>query len=200
MSADRPCGLILCGGASSRMRQDKATLPFGGETLIERMVRIVGSATSRVVVVAAPGQALPALPPAVQVVHDRTPGRGPLEGLAAGLRALGDDQAVAFATSCDAPLLRAEWIERVSSLLGAHDCAVPFIGGFYQPLAAAYRARVLPQIEQALTAEQRSIWRLLNQLDTRQIAAEELRDVDPGLDSLRNCNTWEEYREMLSDE
>ena len=65
-------------------------LPFGPETLLERVVRLLGQAVDVTVVVAAPGQKLPKLPASVVVAHDRHPDRGPLEGLAVGLRTLGD--------------------------------------------------------------------------------------------------------------
>ena len=209
MSAERPepgllidaagslWGIVLCGGASSRMGSDKASLTFGGEALLARMVRIVGGVTEQVIVVASPAQRLPPLPKLVRVVHDRQPGRGPLEGLAAGLQAVGDEQAVAFVTSCDAPLLRPAVIERVVSLLGAHDCAAPLINELLQPLTAAYRVSLLPRLEQALADQQLGIWRLLEKLDTRRILPAELTDADPELESFRTCNTPEEYRALL---
>jgi len=72
------------------MGRPKAMLPFGPETLLERVVRLLGQAVDVTVVVATPGQKLPELPPSVVVAHDRHPDRGPLEGLAVGLRTLGD--------------------------------------------------------------------------------------------------------------
>jgi molybdopterin-guanine dinucleotide biosynthesis protein A len=72
------------------MGRSKAMLPFGPETLLERVVRLLGEAVDVTVVVAAPGQKLPELPPSVVVAHDRQPDRGPLEGLAVGLQILAD--------------------------------------------------------------------------------------------------------------
>ena len=60
-------GIILCGGKSERMGTAKAMLPFGDELLIQRVVRIVGSVVSLVVVVASPGQSLP------EWAHGHTP-------------------------------------------------------------------------------------------------------------------------------
>src|SRR5438128_4376608 len=81
-------GIILCGGQSKRMGRPKAWLPFGGETMLPRVVRLLSQVVAPVVVVAAPGQDLPALPAGVAVVRDEERGRGPLQGLAAGLKAL----------------------------------------------------------------------------------------------------------------
>src|SRR5690349_21785016 len=78
-------GIVLCGGQSKRMGQPKAWLPFGGELMLPRVVRLLSEAVRPVVVVAAPGQDLPPLPADVAVVRDEERGRGPLQGLAAGL-------------------------------------------------------------------------------------------------------------------
>jgi molybdopterin-guanine dinucleotide biosynthesis protein A len=48
-------GIVLCGGKSTRMGVPKATLPFGPETMLQRVLRLLSTAVSPVVVVAAPG-------------------------------------------------------------------------------------------------------------------------------------------------
>ena len=80
--------VILCGGQSRRMGQPKAWLPFGRERLLQRVVRLVSTAAEHVAVVAAPGQELPPLPASVVLARDPVRGKGPLQGLAAGLAAL----------------------------------------------------------------------------------------------------------------
>ena len=81
-------GIVLCGGRSSRMGRPKAWLPFGDELMLPRVVRILGAVVSPVVVVAAPDQDVPPLPPEIEIVRDPEEGRGPLQGLAAGLEAV----------------------------------------------------------------------------------------------------------------
>src|SRR6476620_11737545 len=98
-------GIVLCGGLSTRMGSSKALLPFGSETMLQRVVRLLGTVVSPLVVVAAPEQALPDLPAAVTITRDENPGRGPLEGLRAGLKALPTGIDIAYVTSCDVPLL-----------------------------------------------------------------------------------------------
>jgi molybdopterin-guanine dinucleotide biosynthesis protein A len=78
-------GIVLCGGKSSRMGTSKALLPFGSETMLQRVVRLLGEVVAPIVVVAAVDQALPALPQGTIVTRDEHEGRGPLEGLRAGL-------------------------------------------------------------------------------------------------------------------
>src|SRR5438477_6955029 len=81
-------GIVLCGGQSKRMGQPKAWLPFGPERMLPRVVRLLSEVVAPVVVVAAPDQEVPPLPPDVAVVRDAQPQRGPLQGLCAGLEAL----------------------------------------------------------------------------------------------------------------
>src|ERR1044071_7366702 len=117
-------GVVLCGGRSSRMGSPKAWLDFGGETLLARVVRSVRRACAPVIVVAAPGQDVPPLPPDVAIARDPLEGRGPLQGIAAGLQALlesGSREAVdaAFVSSTDAPFLEPALIDRKSTRLNS---------------------------------------------------------------------------------
>ena len=70
------------------MGAPKAMLPFGPETMLQRVVRLLASVVSPIVVVGASGQELPELPAAVIVTRDEREARGPLEGLRAGLKSL----------------------------------------------------------------------------------------------------------------
>src|ERR1051326_5390008 len=106
-------GIILCGGQSKRMGRPKAWLPFGDEVLLQRVERILRAVVQPIVVVAAPDQDIPSLPGDVTVVRDAERGRGPLQGLAAGLGALAGRADAAYVSSCDVPLLGAEFVRRL---------------------------------------------------------------------------------------
>jgi hypothetical protein len=98
--------IILAGGRSSRMGSPKAALDWHGSTLLRRVTGLVQrTVDGPVVVVRAPAQELPELPPSIQVATDAREGRGPLQGLAAGLAAIGDRAAIAYVSSTDVPLL-----------------------------------------------------------------------------------------------
>src|SRR5213075_573405 len=94
-------GIVLCGGRSRRMGRAKATLPFGPELMLQRVVRLLSEVVEPIVVVAAPGQELPPLAASVQIARDEREGRGPLEGLSAGLAAMAGRADAVYATSCD---------------------------------------------------------------------------------------------------
>lgn len=190
-------GIILCGGLSSRMGMPKAALPFGPETMLERIVRRLGDVCQPIVVVAASGQKLPALSAAVIVAYDRRPGRGPLEGLAVGLAALPPDVEAAYVTSCDVPLLVPAFVRRMFDLLGDHAAAVPTSAGFTHPLAAVYRRSLVDLIEELLASDRLRPSMLFDIVSTRRVAENELRDVDPQLDTLENLNRPEDYLAAL---
>ena len=175
-------GIILCGGKSRRMGRAKATLPFGPESMLARVVRLLGEAADTIVVVAASGQQLPDLGGEVLLVRDRHEDRGPLEGLAVGLAAVGRRAGATFVTGCDVPLLAPAFVRRMGELSAGYDVAVPQIDGRDQPLAAGHRRPA----------------DLFERVRTRRVAAEELADVDPELQSLANVNTTADYRAALA--
>jgi len=193
-------GLVLCGGESRRMGAPKEWLPFGPELMLQRVVRLVAAAAQPVVVVAGPGQSLPDLPPQILVARDPVAGRGPLVGFATGLAVLPDSAELFFATGADSPFIVSTWIPRLVELIGDADLAIPTIDGVPQPLAAVYRRRAaMRAIEQLIASGRSALVDLVAVLNTRLVTADELRDIDPDLATLRNVNTPEEYRAALSE-
>jgi len=176
----------------------KATLPFGPELMLQRVVRLLSTVAQPVVVVAASKQELPPLPPDILIARDRRESRGPLEGLLAGLSALASTGVTAaYATSCDVPLLAPRFVTAMFAALGDHDIAVPIGGQFTHSLAAVYRLSVLPEIEKLLAADQLRPAFLFDRVRTRTIPVEELRDIDPDLSTLKNLNHPADYLAAL---
>jgi molybdopterin-guanine dinucleotide biosynthesis protein A len=182
------------------MGRPKAWLPFGPERMLPRVVRLVGTVAQPIVVVAAPDQAVPDLPAGVAIVRDPVAGRGPLQGLAAGFAALADPVELIYATATDVPFLHPDWITRLAELIGGDDLAIPFIDGYYHPLAALYRkGAVLPAIEELLKADRLRPVFLVEAVRARIVTEAEMRAVDPELRSLRNLNHPGDYQQALRD-
>jgi molybdopterin-guanine dinucleotide biosynthesis protein A len=184
------------------MGRPKAGLDWHGEPLLLRVCRVLGQAgASPLVVVRTPGQGLPPLPPGTAVVEDARPGRGPLEGMAAGLRALAAGVDGAYVSAVDVPFLAPAFVScAVRALAPGWDAAVPTLGGQVHPLSAAYRVEAtLAAVERRLAESDLRVGSLLDSLRVRWLGEEELladpelAAVDPGLDSLRNLNTPAEY-------
>jgi molybdenum cofactor guanylyltransferase len=190
---------VLAGGKSTRMGVAKATLPFGPETMLQRVVRLLSTTVSPIVAVAARDQELPPLPVEVIVARDERESRGPLEGLRAGLKALPESTDAAYVTSCDVPLLVPAFVEHMLGLLGDHDIAVMEIDGFTHPLSAVYRRSVLPLVESLLAQDRLRPVFLFDAVRTRRVSPDEMRAADPDLRTLRNLNTREDYEAALRD-
>ncbi len=192
--------IVLCGGESRRMGRPKAWLDFGAEKLLPRVVRLVGAVADPVVVVAAPGQDLPMLPDGVTVARDAVSGRGPLQGLLAGLSALPSETQFAYATATDAPFLNPGWITLLARTIGSDDLAIPYVDGRHHPLAALYRVRsVRPAVELLLGTGRDRLLDLIDTVKTRVVRQEELKSIDAGCATLRNVNSPAEYEQALRD-
>lgn len=196
-------GVVLAGGQSSRMGTSKAALEWHGSTLLRWTVQTVARATSGpVVVVRAAGQELPELPEGVLVADDPREGKGPLQGIAAGLAALTGRADIAFVSSTDMPFLHPAFIRRVLGVLEESeetDIALPVAREYKQPLAAGYRVSLAGIAERLVAADRLRPAFLFEQCRVRMLDdAELLRDpvlaaLDPDLDSVLNVNTPADY-------
>jgi len=178
------------------MGTPKALLPFGPETMLQRVVRLLSDVVAPIVVVAALDQELPPLPSGVIVTRDENEGRGPLEGLRAGLKALPDTVEAAYVTSCDVPLLETGFVQQMIDLARDYDIAVMEIDGFTHPLSAIYRRATLPAVEDLLANNRLRPVFLFDAMKTRRVKPEEMT-ADPQLRTLRNLNTREDYEQAL---
>jgi molybdopterin-guanine dinucleotide biosynthesis protein A len=190
-------GIVLCGGQSKRMGRPKAWLPFAGEIMLPRVVRLLRQVVHPVIVVAAPDQEVPPLSDEVSIVRDEEQGRGPLQGLAAGLHALRGSAEAAYLSSCDVPFLQPAFVRRLIDLLGPHAICVPRVGQYHHPLAAVYRLEVAEAVGRLLAEDRLRPLFLFEAVATRVVEAAELVDVDPAFQTLRNLNTPPEYEEAL---
>jgi molybdenum cofactor guanylyltransferase len=144
-------GILLTGGASTRMGLDKATLRVGGERLVDRAARVLGEVCRPVVEV---GRGYTAL----HRVSEEEPGSGPLAALAAGGAALRarDEQGPAIALATDLPLVTVAFLRFLAEFPG-DGSVVPFVGGEPQPVCARYSGAALRLAETAVERGERSL-------------------------------------------
>ncbi|MBA0124815.1 NTP transferase domain-containing protein [Haloechinothrix sp. YIM 98757] len=202
-------GIVLAGGRSSRMGTSKAALEWHGSTLLRQVTGVLDRAvTGPVIVVRAPDQKLPELDPRVVVREDPEEGHGPMQGLAVGLDAAHTYAETAFVCSTDLPFLHAAFVHTVLrgfQLDREHgeeapiDVVLPLVHGYRQPMAAGYRTGLAPLVAQQLRAGQHKPAQLFEHCRVRRLTDEELladpnlARADPGLESVVNVNTPEDY-------
>ena len=193
---------MLAGGRSTRMGRPKANLEWHGSTLLHRVTGMVGRAVDGpVVVVRAPDQELPELPSGVLVVEDAAEGRGPLQGLAAGLAAVAEESDLAYVSSTDVPLLHPAFVRAVvrAGMSPDVDVALPVVHGYRHPLAAAYRTALAGAVEALIAEDRMRPAFLFEQCRVRELTEEdllrdhELAEADPELLSVLNVNEPDDY-------
>jgi len=177
------------------MGADKAQLDFGGVPILRRVAHELARRFAEIIVVVAPdGAGIERA--GVKLIHDEEQFAGPLEALRRGL--LASSNAIAFACSCDLPLMKAELATRLCELIGDHDAAIPLVDGREQVLCAAYRRDAAGKIAGLIARGEKRMLALLDELNVRGVDAAELRNIDPQLRSFINVNTPEDYARALA--
>jgi molybdopterin-guanine dinucleotide biosynthesis protein A len=136
-------GVVLAGGASSRMGVSKATIELGGIPLAERALGPLRAAGLEVAVVAKEGDALPELDAPVWI--EARPQRHPLAGILEALERAGGRAVLVCA--CDMPFVTAELVAHLAARRGT---AVPEAGERLHPLLARYDPAAAGPLSDAL--------------------------------------------------
>lgn len=140
-------GIILAGGKSSRMGEDKAFLEFEGKRLIEWVILVLREAGQEIIIVANDPWKFKGL--GLKVVKDILPDKSPLVGLYSGL--LSSSSQYNFVCGTDMPFLNPSLIKyMLDQAQGGCDVFVPRIGGRVEPLCAVYKRSCLSSIAEVI--------------------------------------------------
>ncbi len=191
MTIEDCTSLILAGGDSRRMGQDKAALLLDGQSLLQHVTVTMRELFPKMIVSVRQPRANVELP---QVCDGRENG-GPLAGLVAGLGQA--ETPWVFAVACDMPFIQPKVIALLAALRMQHQAVVPVVDGFPQPLAAFYARSALESMRASLAAGDRSLRGMLQKLDVRYVHEAELREADPGLRSFFDLDTPQDYQAAL---
>ncbi len=142
-------GVVLSGGKSSRMGQDKALLPWKGSTLLEHAVDLLRPHAREILIIGDPVRHATAH---ATVIPDEQPGKGPLGGIVTALKAARYVRVLVVA--CDLPMLNDRLLLHLKrGLAGAVDAVIPEHDSFREPLAAAYHRHALDPFQDCLNAD-----------------------------------------------
>jgi molybdopterin-guanine dinucleotide biosynthesis protein A len=181
-------GVLLAGGKSRRMGEDKRFLLVGEQTLLDRGLAVLRSIFQEVLVVIAQ-DSLPLNVVNARVVRDLLPNCGSLGGVYTGLKEA--TTPYIFVAACDMPFLNPSVIAEFTSRRATVDIVMATLATQLHPMHALYGKGCLTAMEQMLVSGQLKIQDLaLNpSLRVQQITEEDVRSTDPAWRSFHNVNT-----------
>jgi molybdopterin-guanine dinucleotide biosynthesis protein A len=185
-------GFLLAGGKSSRMGADKAFLDFGGQTLLDRALTVMGAVCGKVTIVGDPDKfAQYGSSKYGSVVADIFPGCGPLAGIQAAL--VHSTAELNLMVAVDMPFVSRELLAFLFVTADEADnhaiVTVPRTSKGFQPLCAVYRRDFAVAAEQALRAGKYKIDAAFSSVSVRVIEEDELAAAGFSEQSFFNLNT-----------
>ena len=193
-------GIVVAGGRSTRFGpEDKALATFDGDPLVRRVADSVAAVVDELVVncrvdqVAGSRRALDAVSITADFAIDDHPDRGPVAGMANGLRVA--DGELAVVTACDMPTLDPDFLDSLFHDAADAPGAVPVFEGHTQPLPGVYRvAPAIDACRAALRTGDGSLRSVVDRLDPVVVTEAEVRRRT-GPDTFRNVNSRTDLRE-----
>ncbi len=183
----RATGIVLAGGRSVRMGEDKANLELSEQTLLSRVVQTVSLVCPEVIIAGGEQSLADGFAPDVRWVSDPRGSVGPLAGVTAGLLAARHDACLIVA--CDMPFLNPALLSHLVDCLGTFDAVVPISQGVSQYLHAAYSRSAAPAAQALLRLQARSVHELVVRLQVLHLSEEHCARFDPTGLSCFNTNT-----------
>jgi molybdopterin-guanine dinucleotide biosynthesis protein A len=193
MTNDKLTAIVLAGGQSSRMGEDKALIPLQGIPLLQRVCSIAKACADTVYVVTPwPERYQHLLLPGCQFIQElplspSSPSHGPLVGFAQGMAQVQTDWVLLLA--CDLPKLKVEVLQEwIARLDGVEDDAIAALAHHakgWEPLCGFYRRRCLPELLDFINQGGRSFQQWLKQHPVQVLPLLEA-------EMLFNCNTPED--------
>ena len=181
-------GIILAGGESIRMGQNKAFLEVQGHRIIDQTALLLQKLFNQVILVTNLPLQYSYLD--LEIVTDLIPQRSPLIGIYTGL--FYSSCAQSFVCACDMPFLNRNVIEHMVSLGKKCDVVVPHLDDGLHPLHAIYSKRCLKWIEELIYSNDLKITNFFDKVKVREVSTAEIRSIDPTMNALLNINTPED--------
>jgi molybdopterin-guanine dinucleotide biosynthesis protein A len=186
--------VILAGGKSQRMGQDKAFLKIGSLTIVEYQLQRLKPLFEEILLSANSPEKFAHL--GLEVVQDYIPGRGPLVGIYSSL--LQAKHSHIFAIACDMPFVSPELINYMKENSKGYDVTVPETDRGLEPLYAIYSKTCLHVMKKYIDAGGKGrVIEFFLEVKVRVITQDEISRIPGGKEAFFNFNTPEEYSRAL---
>lgn len=187
-------GIILAGGKSSRMGEDKSLLTFNDKTLIAQIVETLKRVPAIKEIIIVSNESNKYNFTDIKEITDIYPSMGPLSGIHTSLVSAKYDYC--FITACDMPFLNNELVDYIIKQSAGFDIAIPLINDNLEPLCAVYSKNCLKNIENSL---EKNIWQVFDfysQVKVNYLEESKIKMiVDPEI-VFFNVNTPNDYRNI----
>jgi molybdopterin-guanine dinucleotide biosynthesis protein A len=180
-------GLVLAGGASTRMRTDKAALQYHGRPQLQWAFELVAKFCAASFVSVRPDQRSDAARAGHPQIVDRQPGIGPIAGISAAL--LEQPKAAWLVLACDLPFLTERTLEHLIAHRDASKIATAYRSahdGLPEPLCAIWEPAAREPVLAYIASGKQCPRKFLIDSDTKMLDLPERQALD-------NVNTVEEF-------
>jgi molybdopterin-guanine dinucleotide biosynthesis protein A len=180
--------IILAGGNSTRMGQDKNMLSINEQPMIEHIYKQLKCYFSQIIISANDKARYSFL--GTTIIQDKVAGKGPLMGIASALKASKND--VNFVIACDIPEIDISIVRTMLRQIGDYDAVVPKVGpSHYEPLFAVYSKKALHLLDKAL---QSGTYRMIDALNHCNVMY-----IDLPSRHFTNINTMDDYQKFIKE-
>lgn len=158
-------GIVLAGGKSLRMGEDKSLLDFNGQTLLQRIINEQRKILEEVYVIGKGNEYFQN----AKGIYDKIEGKGPVGGLYTALSEIKADWYII--SPCDMPFIHHEDLLRLvnDSKNGTYDAIIAESDKGYEPLVAAYHYSLLPLIKINMENGNFAVRAIFNQINKKYI-------------------------------
>lgn len=187
-------GIILAGGKSSRMGEDKSMLTINDKTLIAQMVDTLKRVPAIGELIIVSNEKNKYNFADIKEISDIYPRMGPLSGIHAGLVSAKYDYS--FITACDMPFMNSELVDYIIKQSVEFDVTLPLINNNLEPLCAVYSKNCLPHIENSLEKNIRRVFDFYSHVKVNHLNESELKEIVDTAKVFFNVNTPNDYRNI----
>jgi len=178
--------IILAGGKSSRMGQNKSFLPVNGKPMIQHIFEQLRPCFDSIIISSDDSEIYSFID--AEVVPDRIPGQGPIMGVLSSLEASSFD--LNFVVACDVPVINFTFVRKMMRESKGYDGVIPrWEKSKYEPLFGIYRKSMIDPIREIFDAGKRKITEAYDKCKIKYI------DIS-GEEWYKNLNTMEEYQKL----
>ena len=183
--------IILAGGKSTRMKEDKGLVHFNGKMLVEVVIDAVKKITTNIIIITS---TLAYKQFGCTCIEDEIKEKGPLGGILTGLA--NSSTKKNLVVGCDMPFLSHTLLTALITNIGDEEILLTEHLGKAEPLCCVYDKSCIPYIRSQLVQNQLKITTALDGLKTRVISFDK-EDWFIG-NEFANINSIEELKKYNS--